>query len=162
MKVYHGSLHQVKKPNVEKGRPSTDFGKGFYTTTNVEQTKQWALKKLKTAKGEVKAIVNIYEVDDNLLDNEKFNIKKFDSPNEEWLNFVINCRRSIPHDFDILFGVVANDKIYTTITLYEAQVLTAEETVARLKVDEYYNQISFHTQDAVNELKFIESEEVTE
>ena len=162
MKVYHGSIHQVTTPNVEKGRPSTDFGKGFYTTTNFEQAKQWALKKQKIAKGGVKAIVNVYEAEDNLLDNKKIKIKKFDSPSEEWLNFVVNCRRSVFHDFDVVFGVVANDKIYTTITLYEAQVLTAEETVARLKVDEYYNQISFHTQDAVNELKFIESEEVTE
>ena len=162
MKVYHGSLHQVVNPDVETGRPSTDFGKGFYTTTNFEQAKQWAIKKQKTANGGSKAIVNVYEVDDNLLSNSKYNIKKFDSPNEEWLSFVVNCRRSIPHKYDLIFGAVANDKIYTTITLYEAQVLTAEETVARLKVDEYFNQISFHSQIAAGELVFVESMEVSE
>ncbi|MDR1371329.1 MAG: DUF3990 domain-containing protein [Dysgonamonadaceae bacterium] len=161
MKVYHGSLHQIHNPDIEKGRLSTDFGKGFYTTTNFEQAKRWAIKKQKSAKAG-SAIVNTYEVDDNLFNNLKYNIKKFCSPDEEWLRFVVNCRKSASHKYDVIFGAVANDKIYTTITLYEAQVLTAEETVARLKVDEYFNQISFHSQDAANELKYLESEEVTE
>lgn len=162
MKVYHGSLHQVRKPEERRGRPDTDFGKGFYVTTNFEQAKRWALKKQKLAKGETKAIVNVYEIDDNLLNNPKYSIKKFDSPNEEWLSFVVNCRRSNRHKYDIVFGAVANDTIYTTITLYEAKILTAEETVARLKVDEYFNQISFHRQDAANELVFLEAIEVSE
>ena len=162
MKLYHGSLSPVDKPNIAEGRPSTDFGKGFYTTTNFEQAKRWALYKQKNAIGEVKAVVNTYEVDDKLLDNEKYRIKKFVSPNEEWLSFVVNCRKSILHDYEIVFGAVANDKIYTTITLYESQVLTAEETVARLKVNEYFNQVTFHSQEAVKELTFIESIEVSE
>lgn len=162
MKVYHGSLHRVDNPEIALGRPSTDFGEGFYTTTNFEQAKRWAIKKQKAVKDGSKAIVNTYEVDDNLLNNPKYNIKKFDSPDEEWLSFVVSCRRSIPHSYDIVFGAVANDRIYTTITLYEAQVLTAEETVARLKVDEYFNQISFHVQIAINELEFIKAEEVTD
>ncbi len=157
MKVYHGSLHQVQNPEIEKGRPSTDFGKGFYTTTNFEQAKRWALNKAKAAKNEAKAIVNTYEVDDKLIENKKYAIKLFDSPNEEWLTFVVNCRKSIPHEYEIVFGAVANDKIYVTITLYESLVLTAEETVARLKVNEYFNQISFHSQTAANELVFVES-----
>ncbi|MDD4516511.1 DUF3990 domain-containing protein [Massilibacteroides sp.] len=162
MKLYHGSISLVDKPNIEQGRPSTDFGKGFYVTTNFEQAKRWALYKQKNAKGEVQAIVSTYEVDDKLIDNERYRIKKFDSPNEEWLSFVVNCRKSMLHDYEIVFGAVANDKIYTTITLYESQVLTAEETVARLKVNEYFNQVSFHSQEAVDELTFIESIEVSE
>ncbi len=162
MRVYHGSLQQVDNPEVEIGRPSTDFGKGFYTTTNFEQAKRWAIRKQKTEKGSSKAIVNTYEVDDSLLNNPKYSIQKFDSPNKEWLSFVVSCRKSVVHNYDIVFGAVANDRIYVTITLYEAQVLSAEETIARLKVDEYFNQISFHSQNAANELRFIESLEVSE
>jgi len=160
MKVYHGSLNQVIRPNIEKGRPSTDFGKGFYTTTNFEQAMRWAINKQKTTGNNAKAVVNTYEIDNNLLDNEIFNIKKFDSPDEEWLAFVVNCRNTVPHRFDIVFGPVANDKIYATITLYESKILSAEETVARLKVNPYFNQISFHSSKAIRELKFIRSEVV--
>ena len=159
MKVYHGSLCQVENPNIEKGRPNTDFGKGFYTTTNFEQAKRWALYKLKSTKEGI-ATVSTYDVDDKLLKNSKYRIKQFDSPDKEWLTFVVNCRKAEAHKYDIVFGAVANDKIYTTITLYESQVLTADETVARLKVNEYFNQISFHNQLAIEELTFISSTEV--
>lgn len=45
MKLYHGSTVIVKHPSVQKGRKATDFGKGFYTTTNLEQAQKWALLK---------------------------------------------------------------------------------------------------------------------
>ena len=41
MKLYHGSTFIVKKPNLELLKNKTDFGKGFYTTTNIEQAKKW-------------------------------------------------------------------------------------------------------------------------
>lgn len=161
MQLYHGSTNQVKNPNVDKGRNSTDFGKGFYTTTNFEQAKTWALSKQKTAKNDAIAIVSIYEVDDNLLAKSPFKVRMFDSPDRDWLSFVVGCRRGVEHDYDMIFGAVADDKIYTTITLYESNVLTAEETVARLKINEYYNQISFHSGKAVSELRFVSSIVVT-
>lgn len=157
MQLYHGSINQVKNPNADRGRNSTDFGKGFYTTTNFEQAKTWALSKQKTAKNDAIAIVSVYEVDDNLLVKSDFKIRTFDSPDRDWLSFVVGCRRGIEHDYDMIFGAVADDKIYTTITLYESNVLTAEETVARLKINEYYNQISFHSEKAVKELRFVSS-----
>lgn len=157
MKVYHGSLSQIIHPEIEKGRSSTDFGKGFYVTTNFEQAKQWAIKKQKAVKGDSVAIVNCYEMPDNLLNNPLNKTKRFDSPDKEWLAFVVDCRRAVVHEYDMVFGAVANDKIYATITLYESELLTAEETVARLKVDQYFNQISFHNQRSVDELKFVES-----
>lgn len=43
MKLYHGSTVAVRRPNVQKGRKATDFGKGFYTTTSFEQARKWAL-----------------------------------------------------------------------------------------------------------------------
>ena len=161
MQLYHGSTNHVKKPNVSKGRTSTDFGKGFYTTTNFEQAKSWACSKQKMMGADAVAIVNTYEVDNDLLKNKNFNTKSFTSPNSVWLSFVVDCRKEIPHSFDIVFGAVADDKIYTTITLFESKILTAAETVARLKVNEFYNQITFHSKEAVNQLTFISSSVVT-
>lgn len=57
---------------------------------------------------------------------------------------------------------MANDKIYVTIAQYENNVLDLEATIARLKINEFYNQISFHTNEALQELRFIESVEVKE
>lgn len=161
MRLYHGSINQIKNPNVSKGRNSTDFGKGFYTTMNFLQAKNWALSKQKMTKNDAVAIVSIYEVDDDLLAKSGFNTRIFDSPDRDWLSFVVDCRKGNEHKYDIIFGAVADDKIYTTITLYESNVLTADETVARLKINEYYNQISFNSEEAVKELRFVSSLIVT-
>jgi hypothetical protein len=42
--------------------------------------------------------------------------------------------------------------------LFENQVISAEETIERLKIKEYYNQVSFHTPKAIAELKFLRAE----
>ena len=36
MKLYHGSSVVVRKPLIARGRKTTDFGKGFYTTTDFD------------------------------------------------------------------------------------------------------------------------------
>lgn len=40
MKLYHGSTVAVRNPNIQQGRKATDFGKGFYTTSDFEQAKK--------------------------------------------------------------------------------------------------------------------------
>ena len=62
MKLYHGSTVTVKCPNIQKSRKATDFGKGFYTTTNFEQAEKWAILKRNREHGK-KAMVSIYEQD---------------------------------------------------------------------------------------------------
>jgi hypothetical protein len=159
MKLYHGSTQNVKKPIVERGRPSTDFGKGFYTTTNIEQARDWALIRKRNAGGGAKAIISIYEADDDLLEKVFYDTLRFNMPDDKWLAFVVDCRKGVPHDHDIVFGAVANDKIYVTIEQYENGLLDSEQTLARLKINEFYNQISFHSPAAVRELRFVESVE---
>ncbi|MDR2913172.1 MAG: DUF3990 domain-containing protein [Alistipes sp.] len=162
MRVYHGSTMRVKNPTVERGRPSTDFGKGFYTTTNFEQAEKWALIRQRNAGADAKAVVSTYEVDDDLLEKKRYETLRFSAPDGDWLSFVVECRREeiIPHSYAIVFGPVADDKIYETIDLYESGVIDAEQTVVRLKINEFYNQISFHSNEAVRELRFVGAEEV--
>lgn len=66
MRVYHGSTFVVDKPNLEILNYRTDFGKGFYTTTDIEQAKRWTqIKKKRLVKedsdSEIKQYINIYE-----------------------------------------------------------------------------------------------------
>ena len=41
LKIYHGSTFIVEKPSLEILNFRTDFGKGFYTTTDIEQAIKW-------------------------------------------------------------------------------------------------------------------------
>ena len=39
-KVYHGSIEEVKSPEIRQPNRSLDYGSGFYTTTSYEQAKK--------------------------------------------------------------------------------------------------------------------------
>lgn len=102
MILYHGSNVEVRKPSLRLSRKKTDFGKGFYTTTNKEQAEQWTSIK-KDRANTVKRIVSVYEIDDSLSTDSKLRIREFHGVDESWLNFVVGCRKGLEHDFDLVF-----------------------------------------------------------
>lgn len=61
-------------------------------------------------------------------------------------------------DFDK--GPVANDKVFTTLNLFESGVLSAEAAILQLKAYKTYDQLSFHTDRVIKTLNFVESIEV--
>lgn len=144
MKLYHGSVVEVRKPSLRYGRKKTDFGKGFYTTTQPEQAEKWTKIKQDRTKAP-KRIVSVYEFDESLLSNPDIQIREFHGVDEEWLNFVVGSRKGIKHDFDLVFGPVANDNVFTTVNLFESGVLNAPAAIAQLKAYKTYDQLSFHT-----------------
>ena len=160
MKWYHGSLFIVKEPNLERLNNKTDFGRGFYTTTNLEQAKKWVkikekrlLEKVNTQK--VEKYINIYEY----TENPNLNILDFEEATEAWLKFVYTNRVSndLTHEYDIVKGPVANDNLYQALEGYEDGIYTMEETIRRLKTYLLADQISFHTQKALECIKYIET-----
>ena len=156
MKLYHGSTNIVEQPKIIKGDKFLDFGFGFYTTTSEEQALRWAKIKKKRTKSET-SYLNIYEIDEATLSDKSFSVLYFNEPSRQWLEFVIaNRRGAITHSHDFVKGPVANDMLYRTFTLYESGVLTLQETINRLKVHELFDQLSFHTEKALKNLKFIE------
>lgn len=159
MKLYHGSTVIVKSPDIQSGRKATDFGKGFYTTTNFEQAKKWAILKKNREQGE-KAVVSVYEVPDDIL-NREFSVLWFESATKDWLEFVVNNRKGKGKNrYDLIMGPVANDQLYATIRLYEQGVITADAAIEMLKTHKLFNQLSFHTEEVCSQLIFEESIEV--
>ena len=62
MKLYHGSIVEVRKPSLHYGRERTDFGKGFYTTTQPEQAEHWARIKRDRAKASTALTCLVYNI----------------------------------------------------------------------------------------------------
>jgi hypothetical protein len=154
MILYHGSTEIVEKPRIITSDNFLDFGYGFYTTTSEEQAFRWAKIKKSRIKS-ANAYLNIYEIADSILSASLFSILRFENPSRKWLEFVINNRRgNAMHNYDFVCGPVANDTLYRTFTLYESGVLTLDETIRRLKVSELFDQLSFHTEKALENLKF--------
>ena len=159
IRLYHGSTVAVRKPSLRPGRPNADFGKGFYTTSNLEQAERWAHIK-QEREDAARAVVSVYEFDETLLNNSDWNIRRFTGADEAWLYFVTDCRKSRKHDYDLVQGPVANDKVFTTVNLFESGVLSADAAILHLKAYKTYDQLSFHTARVIVALKFVEALEV--
>ncbi len=159
MRLYHGSTVTVRKPSLRPGRSNADFGKGFYTTSVLEQAVRWAHIKQEREDAS-RAVVSIYEFDKSLLDNTDLKIRQFTGADEPWLLFVTGCRKSRPHEYDLVQGPVANDKVFTTVNLFESGLLSANAAILQLKAYKTYDQLSFHTPRVIGTLKFVESFDV--
>ena len=111
MLVYHGSNLTVAEPRLVEQNRFLDFGFGFYTTTNKAQAIGFADKVTKRRKGGVRT-VSIYEIETEKAFAD-CSVLKFDSPNEEWLDFVSENRSGSykGKTYDFVFGPVANDEV---------------------------------------------------
>lgn len=69
-KVYHGSIEEVKSPEIRQPNRSLDYGSGFYTTTSYEQAKKWVERRMKD-KGVSVGYVNVYELEDDVIKDMK-------------------------------------------------------------------------------------------
>lgn len=155
MIVYHGSDVVVEKPILIRQKRTLDFGAGFYTTTNKKQAVSFAHKVMMRNDSQTK-VVSMYEIDfDNRV--RTLDALKFDTPNADWLDFVFANRQGIYEgkQYDIVIGAVADDTIYRVFGLYEAGLLTREETLKRLKIRELYDQVTFCTEKALAQLRYI-------
>lgn len=54
----------------------------------------------------------------------------------------------------MIYGAVANDDVYCTITLYMTEVLDKEQTLAALKIQELFNQLVFATEKSLKYLNY--------
>jgi hypothetical protein len=163
MELYHGGTILVERPRIITPTDfrTTDFGSGFYTTSHYEQAKKWVL--LKRSRGQTEGgFVSVFEVPDDLLHNPQLKRLVFHSANRQWLEFVINNRNHIDftHDFDLVAGPVANDRVYTALSLFEEGLLDFDETIKRLKSYQLANQILFHTRASLQELTFIRGDRI--
>ena len=155
MIIYHGSNLVVEEPKLIAQNRYLDFGYGFYTTTNKLQAISFAEKVYKR-KNEGTKQVSIYEIDKERLFSE-CSVLRFDSPDEAWLDFVSE-NRSGNYDgesYDVVYGPVANDDVYTTFTLYQSGALSKEQTLETLKIKKLYDQMVFTSEKALSFLKFI-------
>lgn len=159
MKLYHGSLEVVSDPRIITPNRTLDYGRGFYTTTSYEQAEQWVQRR----KGTQHSVgyVNVYELADILPDDIKQ--LRFDSPTEEWVDFVMRNRteKGYEHSYDIVYGPVANDRVYAAFALYESNLLDKEGLIRELRAYELVDQFLFHTEQSLQHLTFIEAKEVT-
>lgn len=110
MELYHGSIEIVESPEIREPNRTLDYGAGFYLTSSREQAENWVRRKFK---GDIThGWVNVYEYRPEA--ETTLSILSFDSADEDWLDFVMDNRmdKGFKHDYDIVKGPVANDRVY--------------------------------------------------
>lgn len=156
MILYHGTNVDFREIDLDKSKTNKDFGKGFYLSDNYEQAEEMSKFKVMTLGGSL--IVNRYEVPDSIFEDENLNVKVFKEYSKEWAEFVLANRKNgtnIPiHDYDVIYGPIANDKVGLQIRKLQDGSINFEEFLYRLK---YMKGITFQyffgTQQAIDKLK---------
>ncbi len=159
MEIYHGSTEQVELPEIREPNRTLDYGVGFYLTSSREQAESWVRRKFK---GDVlRGWLNVYEYLPEI--ESDLSVLSFDIPDEQWLDFVMANRmnKDFTHDYDIVKGPVANDRVYASFALYEAGLLNKQTLISELKTYKLVNQILIHTEKALAAIRFIEAVEIT-
>lgn len=147
-KIYHGSNVIITNPRILINGHYKDFGYGFYCTNIEKQAKRWAL----TKKGA--SVVNSYVY----TSIEKLNICIFSEMTEEWLQFVVNCRQGIEHNYDIVEGPMADDQIWDYVEEYIAGSISKDAFWELVRFKYPTHQIVFCTENALKTLQFEGSE----
>lgn len=149
MMLYHGSLGIIAEPKILPAERMLDYGAGFYTTTSAKQAEMWVERKIKQSRTTDCGFVCAYECDESRM--AKLRILWFDEPSEEWLDFVMANRTdvSFSHNYDIVFGPVADDRVYASFALYESGVYNKKDLIRELKTYVLVDQMLFHTERAL-------------
>ena len=161
MKLYHGGLEAIQVPRILPSDHIGDFGVGFYTTTNIQQARRFVKTKCDREQ-KTSGVVSIFDVRDDFLLAPDLRIRVFKKADEDWARFVEANRRNpnYEHDYDLIFGPVANDQVYASFALYESDLIDFAELINRLKVRKLTDQVLFHTEKTMSLLKYAESEVV--
>lgn len=154
MILYHGSYLEISTPDLLHSRKNVDFGQGFYVIPLYEQAAKWCGRFKRRGKA---GVISQYSFDETK--ESALKILKFDSYSEEWLDFILACRRGQDTtEYDIVSGGVANDKVFNTVELFFDGLIDKAEAINRLRYEKPNLQMCFRSEKALELLHFEGSE----
>lgn len=142
MVLYHGTIDlfaadTLAKVRVKLGKPGTDFGPGFYTTSIHRQAHTWAVQIADRVPGSKPAVIELTIARDALAELEALVFVRGDFNADDYWSFVHYCRnRAADHGrkrprryYDVVYGPVA--------AFWNQRMIIANS-----------DQVSFHTRAA--------------
>lgn len=152
--IYHGTSSVNYKSlnegvNINLCNHFTDFGQGFYLTSNYIQAKKHAKKKA-LLKGD--PLVFVYKIELPRLKRE-YTGYILNKMNLEWARFIYNNRsknQNYIHHYDYSFGGVADGKIFDLVTLLDNHDIDLEFFYEEIAKYPSYDQLAIHNQALFN------------
>ena len=142
MILYHGTNTDFTAIDLTKSQRGKDFGCGFYLSESESQAEEMAKFKVQLFGGQ--SIVQHYEFDEIHLSDGTLQFLRFDGYTKDWAEFILANRqnRNVAniHDYDIVYGPIANDKVGAQIRNVMEQNINMDTFLERLK---YIKGITF-------------------
>ena len=153
MKLFHGSTTNIERIDLAMSKPNKDFGRAFYLSDDEQQALEMA--QFKAEFEDTPPVVNVFEYDKTLF--PQFRFKRFDGYTEEWAHFVYDNRTEPDgcsiHDYDIVYGPIANDRVGAQIARFKQGYITFDEFLRRIQyIKGITYQYAFCTQGAIDKL----------
>ena len=156
MQVFHGSYTEIETVDLSKSKANKDFGRGFYVTKFRKQAEEWAeiIGKVNKTAG----FVTEFTFYERAFTEETLKVLRFSEYNDKWFDFIILNRNlettEQKHDYDIIEGPVADDKVQRRINRYLEGEISREKFFEQLtKYPEPSHQICFCTVNSLRMLK---------
>ena len=143
MELYHGSYMQIERPRVRESRYTKDFGSGFYCTLLKRQAERRS-RRFDTS------WVNVYDY----VETQELQVLEFREMTDDWLDFIVACRRGQSHSYDIVVGAMADDQIYNYVADFMAGILTRDQFWALARFKYPTHQMAFCTEASLTCLTF--------
>lgn len=142
MILYHGTNTDFMSIDLNHSQRGKDFGCGFYLSESKTQAEEMAKFKVQLFGGQT--IVQSYEFDEAHLNDGTLQFLRFDGYSKDWATFILANRQNKNadniHDYDIVYGPIANDKVGAQIRNVIEQNIDMVTFLERLK---YMKGITF-------------------
>ena len=151
MQVYHGSYTKIVEIDLSKGLANKDFGYGFYVTKYRKHAETWA--EIIGSRHETEGVVTEFKFFERAFIDQTYKTLRFDDYTEQWLDFIVLNRdkstMAQQHDYDIVEGPVADDKVQSRIDQYLNKEISKGAFLKMLKYHEETHQICFCTRKSL-------------
>ena len=157
MILYHGTNKAFDAIDLTKSKPNKDFGQGFYLSKNYSQAMEMAKTKVEQLKSG-SPVVLTFEVDDEQLSQLK--VLRFDAYTLDWAKFILmnrqNDTKKPMHDYDVVYGPIANDKVGVQLWKFESHMIDLDTFANNLhRMEGITFQYFFGTVRAIQLLKML-------
>lgn len=158
--LYHGSNVAIDNINLSRSNKGKDFGRGFYLNPNYDQALSMAKTKVDLLEMG-NPIVTSFEFDIEGAKKDGLKMKLFEDYSVEWAEFIVLNRKNKSneqaHDYDIVIGPIADDKVGLQVRLFAEGNMDIDKLISRIK---YYGdksiQYFFSTENSLKYLSRIE------
>ena len=134
MILYHGTNVDFETIDLSKSKPNKDFGQGFYLSADYNQAMDMAKTKVEQLETGTPTVL-AFEVDEQQM--AKLKIQHYSEYSEDWAKFILLNRRNSTHnpvhDYDIVIGPIANDRVGVQLWKYETQSIDLPTLVRNLQ-----------------------------